>query len=331
MSQPISLTSWPAGISGIRLHPTDLSRDELAEEAKGWLLFVREESQPTSTPGDGLRQRRALVEKWATASQEFRESYHSRAPAYNSALDYPASVLSQLAPRPDKRFLCLAPVDRQAHPRNYIHLVKFLILLYVHQDYWQGTHPFDIGGAGDAPRCHIPELLDLAEPTALSEILPALYLNRADFHALSMTRCGTVVFADGPDYTWYVIDAPGLATGRITIVEFGSNGHVRESILRRPWNMGQVISFGQILGRRVVDLAESSIGGPPRINEPLDMDRPILELLESTRQSNKFMDEGYGHPDLWVHIIERSAPRYLELEAQGREVEFELDNLLEVR
>jgi hypothetical protein len=36
------------------------------------------------------------------------------------------------------------------------------------------------------------------------------------------------------------------------------------------------------------------------------------------------MDVGYGHPDLWVQIIEKSAPGYLELEAQGREVEFEL-------
>ncbi|KAJ5443564.1 uncharacterized protein N7458_007436 [Penicillium daleae] len=280
MSQPRSQASWPAGIAKVRLEPTDISRTELPEE---------EESQPTSTPEDGLRQRRTLVEKWATASQEFRESYHSRAPAYDSALDYPASLLSQLARRPDKRFL---------------------------------------SGAGYAPRCHIPELLDLAAPTALSEVLPALYLNQADFHALSMTRRGTVVFADGPDYSWYVIDAPGLATGQMAIVEFGSNGQVRDSILRRPWNIGQVVLFGE-MGRRVADLAESSIGGPPRINEPLDMDRPILELLESTRQSNKFMDVGYGHPDLWVQIIEKSAPGYLELEAQGREVEFELNDLVQ--
>ena len=59
------------------------------------------------------------------------------------------------------------------------------------------------------------------------------------------------------------------------------------------------------------------------------MDCPILELLESTRQSNKLMDVGSGHPDLWVQIVERSAPGYLELEAQGRAVEFELNDLLE--
>ncbi len=145
--------------------------------------------------------------------------------------------------------------------------MKFLILLYVHQDYWGGTHPFDRAGAGYAHCCHIPELLDLATPTALSEVLRALYLNQADFYALSMTRRGTVVFADGPDYTWYVIDALGLARGQMAIVEFGSSGQVRDLILRRPWNIGQVVLFGE-MGRRVADLAESSIGGPPRINEP---------------------------------------------------------------
>lgn len=41
MSQFASDASWPAGIPEIHLHPTDLSRDELPEEAKGWLLFVK--------------------------------------------------------------------------------------------------------------------------------------------------------------------------------------------------------------------------------------------------------------------------------------------------
>ena len=101
----------------------------------------------------------------------------------------------------------------------------------------------------------------------LSATLPALYLNQADFHAFLMTRRSTVAFADGPDYTWYVIDGPGLATGQMAILEFGANGQVRDSILCRPWNIDQVVLFGE-MGRRVADLAESSIGGPPRINEP---------------------------------------------------------------
>lgn len=41
MSAPTSEASWPAGIPEIRQHPTDLSQEELREEAKGWLLYVR--------------------------------------------------------------------------------------------------------------------------------------------------------------------------------------------------------------------------------------------------------------------------------------------------
>ncbi|KAJ6133721.1 hypothetical protein N7523_000043 [Penicillium sp. IBT 18751x] len=330
MAQSASDASWPAGIPEIHLHPTDLPADELPEEAKGWLLFVKEEYQPVSTTEEGLRQRRALIEKWATASQEFRESYHSRAPACTSARDYPASLLSQQAPRPDKRFLCLPPVDSQTHPRNYIHLVKLLIMMYIHQDEWNGQHPFDQAGPGHAPRSHIPEFLNLATPIALSDILSELYLSSADFHALSMTRSGTVVFADGPDYTWYVIEEPELATGRMTIAEFGSDGSVRDSIVRRAWNMGQVMAFGQSLGWRVADLEESCIGGPPQYNEPLNMDRPIIELLEATRMDSNFLYEGFGYMGLWVRLIEQNAPGYLDLEAQGREVEFKLDNLRNV-
>jgi hypothetical protein len=146
--------------------------------------------------------------------------------------------------------------------------VKFLILLYVHQDEWAGPHPFDLSGAGDAPRCHIPELISRTTPIALSEIFSELYLFSADFHALSMTRDGTVVFAEGPYYTWYVIDEPWLLTGRMTLAEFGSNGNVRASTPRRPWNMGQTMLFSQIMGRRVLELSISGVGGPPQYNEP---------------------------------------------------------------
>ncbi|KAE8326655.1 hypothetical protein BDV39DRAFT_193490 [Aspergillus sergii] len=330
MSESISPAFWPGSLE-VRLHNVDLSREELAEEAKGWLLFVREECQSTSTP-----QRRTLVGKWATASQEFRDSYHSRAPACASALAYPAILSSP--PRPDKRFLCLPPVDRHTHPRNYVHLVKLLILLYIHQDEWVGVHPFEGLEAGQAPRCHIPEFLASSSSSSsssttitLHEVLPALYLAAADFNGLLMTRQGTAVF-DVPGHAWFVIDPPGLATGRITIVAFGSNASVRASASRRPWNIGQVMGFMQ-MGRLVSDIVDSSIGGPPQYNEPLDMDLPILELLESTRQSNRFLHEAYcsrGNRDVWARIIEQSAPGYLELEAQGREVEFQLDHLLEI-
>lgn len=60
------------------------------------------------------------------------------------------------------------------------------------------------------------------------------------------------------------------------------------------------------------------------------MDRPLIELLEETRINSRFLYEGYGYMDLWVRIIEQNAPGYLDLEAQGREVEFRLDDLRDV-
>ena len=193
------------------------------------------------------------------------------------------------------------------------------------------------------PSSHIPQLLDPGSgtPITLSEVLPAFYLHTANFFALSMTRDGTGVFADGPGVTWFVIDEPGLATGRLTPAKFGSNGHFRVSTLRRPWNIGPSMSFEQILGKFLCEIAESGIGGPPQYNEryvlpdsdredpfcffissfgssnekySLDMDLPILELLESTRRANKFLYPGYGSLDLWVRVIEESAPGYREQE-----------------
>ncbi|RLL94866.1 hypothetical protein CFD26_103984 [Aspergillus turcosus] len=245
----------------IRLHSTRLSPSELQEETKGWLQF--EEWRPTSNVEDKVRQRRVLVEKWAAASQDFRDSYQLRAPSPSSALDYPAPALAQ-EPQPDRRFLCLAPADRQTNPRNYIRLIKFLIL--------------------------------------------------------------------------------STSTRHV----YTSSGDIKASILRWPWNMGQVISFGQILGRSVPELAQSSIGGHEHYNQPyvmpvfpssdctdilvtsLDMDLPILDIPESAKQRGEFLFTGYGSCELWSRIIEQSAPGYLELEARGQELDFELTTLLPI-
>ncbi|RHZ57673.1 uncharacterized protein CDV56_104573 [Aspergillus thermomutatus] len=301
----------------------------------------REEWRPTTNVEDEVRQRRVLVEKWAAATQDFRavSSYQLRAPSPSSALDYPASALAQ-EPQPDKRFVCLAPVDRQTNPRNYIHLLKFLILLYVHQDEWNDVHPFDLAGAGQAPGCHIPTLITPNPSTTglsahgdslgLADVLPALFLETADFHAISMTRTGTVVFATWAGYSWFVIDQTGLDTGRMALVEYSSSGGIKASTLRRPWNMGQVMSFGQILGRSVSELAQSSIGGHEHYNQPLDMDLPILDILESARQRGEFLFAGYGSRELWSRIIEQSAPGYLDLEARGQELDFDLASLLPI-
>jgi hypothetical protein len=70
---------WPGGIPReIKHHETDVTRDEFEEQVKGWLLFVRESwvPRPSNLNSDKeyeLRQRRALVQQWVSASQEFRD------------------------------------------------------------------------------------------------------------------------------------------------------------------------------------------------------------------------------------------------------------------
>ncbi|KAB8250045.1 hypothetical protein BDV35DRAFT_389421 [Aspergillus flavus] len=93
----------------------------------------------------------------------------------------------------------------------------------------------------------------------------------------------------------------------------------RSACIRRIWTgRGRGTGQGVVAVRTVGISAKSSgIGGPPQYNELLDMDLPNLELLESTRRANKFLYPGYGSRDLWVRIIEQSAPGYLGLEAKG--------------
>ncbi len=78
----MSAIYWPGGIPREIKHHSeaDLSQGELREEVKGWLLFVQESWVPrdwANTSNDDkeyeLRQRRALVQKWASESQIFRD------------------------------------------------------------------------------------------------------------------------------------------------------------------------------------------------------------------------------------------------------------------
>lgn len=62
----------------------------------------------------------------------------------------------------------------------------------------------------------------------------------------------------------------------------------------------------------------------------LDMDLPILDILESAKQRGEFLFAGYGSRELWSRIIEQSAPGYLELEARGQELDFDLASLLPI-
>ncbi|KAJ5393064.1 uncharacterized protein N7487_010705 [Penicillium crustosum] len=78
MSLTRSHSQWPRGIpSFIRRHEEPVARKNFDAASRAWRHFVREQW----VGGDGAdQQKRALIERWATADQQFRDSYQSRAP-----------------------------------------------------------------------------------------------------------------------------------------------------------------------------------------------------------------------------------------------------------
>ncbi|KAL3491532.1 hypothetical protein BJX62DRAFT_237131 [Aspergillus germanicus] len=93
---------WPGGIPReIQIDAHDFTQAQALEESKGWVLFVQEQWVPramaNNVPDEAieyeLRQRRALVERWVKASQEFRDSYHQRAPSSTTGHELPKDAL----------------------------------------------------------------------------------------------------------------------------------------------------------------------------------------------------------------------------------------------
>ncbi|CAI7663980.1 unnamed protein product [Penicillium glandicola] len=78
MSLIRSHSQWPAGIpSFIRRHEESVAPEIFDAASRAWRHFVRDEW----VDGEAAdQQNRALIERWATADQEFRDSYQSRAP-----------------------------------------------------------------------------------------------------------------------------------------------------------------------------------------------------------------------------------------------------------
>ncbi|OQE13039.1 hypothetical protein PENFLA_c056G01948 [Penicillium flavigenum] len=78
MSLTRSHSQWPGGIpSFIRRHEEPVASENFDAASRAWRHFVRDQW----VGGDAAdQQKRALIERWAKADQQFRDSYQSRAP-----------------------------------------------------------------------------------------------------------------------------------------------------------------------------------------------------------------------------------------------------------
>ncbi|GIJ83732.1 hypothetical protein Asppvi_002562 [Aspergillus pseudoviridinutans] len=131
-----------------------------------------------------------------------------------------------------------------------------------------------------------------------------MLLEQADFRAIQMKRDGTAFLSKTG--IWSVIDQSGLDTGRIAVVDFKPNGQVANLIRLRPWHLSELLLL--LIG----------------------LDMPLLDILEETRQRREFGWAEWGSQEIWTREIDRNAPEYLVLEAQGRESEFNLESIRSV-
>ncbi|KAJ5711006.1 hypothetical protein N7488_005162 [Penicillium malachiteum] len=164
------------------------------------------------------------------------------------------------------------------------------------------------------------------DASAEDNALPSAFLKEADFRAISMT-CNGYAFFSGCIGIWFIIDQTDLDTSRMTLVSFNPDGTTRDHLKLRPWNIASLVIRYTGLAWPLSRLIFEEVGGGRGLNQPTDMDIPLLDLLETTHQDEKFLGVPGLNREQWAEEIERITPGYLELESQGREVEFELSQL----
>nr|XP_003188875.1 hypothetical protein ANI_1_2096104 [Aspergillus niger CBS 513.88] len=298
----------------------------MAEITKGWLQFVQEEWTESESLDEQLQQRRRLMERWASASQDFRDSYQARASLPESGIEYSLPLRTRIRHSP-KEFLCLAPVDPENHATNYTRLVKLLILLYTSIHHGGMSHPM---GHEPDPYPQIPAVFPdhTRCPPTPEALIPQYCLESADFRYLSMTHTGTVLFPGFFNTIFIVIDQEALNTGQLILLELRPNGQIEDCTRIRPWHAGKIMLFHNALGWFLSEMSgkrERSSWLPG--NYPLNLDQPLVDIIDSAQQKREIDIRGFTR-ELLTAQLEVFAPGYLALEKQGLEVQYDLANLM---
>ncbi|KAL3447431.1 hypothetical protein BJX65DRAFT_295786 [Aspergillus insuetus] len=190
------------------------------------------------------------MERWATADQSFRDSYHDRATSNPS----PTPAILSEDSLEVKRFVSLVPVDKDSQPKEYTHLLK----------------NFRTAGGGPTPQ--IPTFIPADDykstPVSIEDTVSTLFLRTAEFRGVGMTRSGTAIFLTEYNEIWYILDEKSLETGLINVVRFQSNGSIEYATHRRPFNLTQIMIFHIGNGWPLKELINEGIGGRPHRNQP---------------------------------------------------------------
>ncbi|KAL2827335.1 hypothetical protein BDW59DRAFT_171364 [Aspergillus cavernicola] len=137
-----------------------------------------------------LRQRQAVVEQWASASQEFRADLGSHSkPEPKPKLPWKAMerIEKTIQEYNPYGLISLAPID-SAHPANRVRFVEFAVLMY----------RFDPEAGHCLEDSNMPELAPLNPASHITnrfkDCLPWSDLETADFRSIFLTRSGVVAY-----------------------------------------------------------------------------------------------------------------------------------------
>ncbi|KAL3491667.1 hypothetical protein BJX62DRAFT_236931 [Aspergillus germanicus] len=255
---PVPLPSWGNGT--VRFD-ADLDSDMESDtcnrnprfEDRELTLLMRDTWQPCSDLESELQARCALFEKWATADQAFCDVKDQSGKSHGSLYGLSSSANPSGPDAYEKRFVCVAEVDKKLHPENYKRLLKILILCYMSR-HLTGA-PYKLGHAfGNSTRKespHLPAFLPASDQRTLVYSLSSIFLENADWRAIHATRTGTVFFYEASH--WYIIDQEALDTGRVKLVDFNRDGSVEAQEALRPFNISRFRILAEGLGWRLRD------------------------------------------------------------------------------
>ncbi|KAI4598157.1 hypothetical protein KJ359_003040 [Pestalotiopsis sp. 9143b] len=301
---------WPGGVpSEVRFHPTPI-RGSLRNEIKGWQLFLKENAVGRG-PGETddtfeVRQRRKLMQRWASMSQSDRDAYQNRAPCRAGDSWYPEVLRNPYGGSENVRLLNLiAPLP--LGPRNRALWTKMRIMMY-NLDGDNGTI-FQWQEDDEKVTYCVP---NDAEPNLLtsSTFLKWCYIENANFDCMAMTRSGTVILHRRRSMVM-LIDQEALNTGLILLCRLANNGQVLAEGRVWPLAMKDAYEKMTILGWSVDEVLDGdTFKNPYRLSA--NMEEPLLDILDSKAPYIYQPDI-----DLWMEAIERCAPGYLEMEDEN--------------
>ncbi|KAJ5672601.1 hypothetical protein N7507_001728 [Penicillium longicatenatum] len=296
-----SYSQWPEGIpSFIRRHEEPIEWEDIGAATRAWRYFVRERWVGGDTAD---HKKRDLIEEWATAGQEFRDGYQSRAPGDEPSFFEGPELRDESFIKSDVEGSCMVYIcNTELNEEKQALLAKAILGLFP----WEEGEEF----LADEIVMFLPvkDNQDILETFKLQQSVA-----RPDFLDMHMALDGTVLFRDC--YPKLIIDDRTLETGLGLWVQFETNG-IYETAYRAqlmstehaecyrdigPGNQRSIPLALQYIEKRYPDLDENR--NPKFILEdkPVDMRKPIVDIYQGEE----------------VDLVDDYAPGFREAEEEG--------------